>query len=64
MEQAHCTQGVVKRYRDPHGLASGIIFYWHVPTIVNTMKTKSSLLTQPSAKLATVLTLEDITRAF
>ena len=32
VEQAHCTRGVVKRYRDSHELASGIIFYWPLPT--------------------------------
>ena len=27
MEQDHCTLIAVKRYRDPHGLVDGIIFY-------------------------------------
>ena len=45
VEQAHCTQGVVKRYRDPHGLASGIIFYWWLlPPIINTTNLTAPLL--------------------
>ena len=27
MEQDHCTLIAVKRYRDPHGLVDGIIFF-------------------------------------
>jgi len=27
VEQGHCTLVAVKRYRDPHGLVDGIIFY-------------------------------------
>ena len=38
MEQGHCTLIAVKRYRDPHGLVDGIIFYCDLTVLTRKIK--------------------------
>ena len=40
VEQGHCTLIAVKRYRDPHGLVDGIIFYCDLSVLTDEKKKK------------------------